>query len=192
MLKAEEISAVILAGGMGRRMNNQDKGLIQWQGKPIIEHILSQLTPQCGEILINANRNLDQYARYRLPLVSDEIEGYQGPLVGILSAMKQCNHDYLLCLPCDTPHPPENLVAQLMTCMETDKARCATAHDGERLQPLFSLMSCSVLPELENFLHNGQRKVHDFFMSLQPAICDFSAQASRFKNMNTPEDLDHD
>ena len=189
MLKPEEISMVILAGGLGRRMNNQDKGLIEWQDKRLVEHILSHMGLQCGEIIINANRNMERYAELGFPIVSDEIDGYQGPLAGILSAMKYCHNDYLLCLPCDSPRPPAKLVQQLTQCLHASGALCATAHDGQRLQPLFSLLSCSVQEKLENFLNSGQRKVHDFFLSLEPAICDFSDQSDHFKNFNTPDDL---
>ena len=189
MLKPEQISLVILAGGLGRRMQNQDKGLIEWRNKTLVEHILSHISSQCDEIIINANRHLEDYAQLGLPVVHDEIDGYQGPLVGILSAMKICSHDYLLCLPCDSPHPPAMLTERLARCLESDNAICATAHDGERLQPLFSLMSCSIQNKLEKFLGDGHRKVHDFFLSLNPAICDFSDQISGFRNFNTPEDL---
>ncbi|MCW8853684.1 MAG: molybdenum cofactor guanylyltransferase [Gammaproteobacteria bacterium] len=190
MIKPENISTVILAGGLGRRMKNQDKGLIEWQGKSLIEHILSHISAQSGEIIINANRNLEHYAKLGFTLVSDEIDDYQGPLIGILSAMRSCSGDYLLCLPCDSPHPPSKLIERLSECLQSNKAAsCALAHDGERLQPLFSLMSCSIQNKLENFLNEGNRKVHDFFLSLDPVICDFSDQSSRFRNFNTPDDL---
>lgn len=189
MLKAEQISTVILAGGLGRRMNNQDKGLIEWQDKMLVEHVLSHIAPECGEVIINANRNLERYAEFGLPMVSDEIDDYQGPLVGILSAMKTCHNDYLLCLPCDSPQPPEQLTQRLIECLESRDAICAIAHDGKRLQPLFSLMSCSIQEKLETFLNDGHRKVHDFFLSLDPVICDFSDQSAQFRNLNTPDDL---
>lgn len=188
-LKAEQISIVILAGGLGRRMQHQDKGLLEWQNKKLVEHILATIRTQCGEIIINANRNLEDYASFGYPVVTDEIEDYQGPLVGILSAMKICKNDYLLCLPCDSPQPPEMLTTRLINCIQSRSAVCASAHDGNRLQPLFSLMSCAIQPQLETFLTNGQRKVHDFFLSLDPVICDFSDQAARFRNFNTPDDL---
>ena len=189
MIKAKTICTVILAGGLGRRMQNQDKGLIEWQGKPLIEHILSHISGQSGEIIINANRNLQRYAKFGFPVVNDVIDDYQGPLIGILSAMRSCSGDYLLCLPCDSPHPPSKLVERLSECLQSNHASCAIAHDGERLQPLFSLMSCSIQKKLESFLTDGHRKVHDFFLSLDPAICDFSDQGSRFRNFNVPDDL---
>jgi len=189
MIKAEKISTVILAGGLGRRMQNQDKGLIEWQGKTLIEHILFHISAHSGEIIINANRNLERYAKLGFTLVSAEIDDYQGPLIGILSAMRSCSGAYLLCLPCDSPHPPSQLAARLSECLQSNNSRCAIAHDGDRLQPLFSLLSCSIQNELETFLSEGHRKVHDFFLSLDPAICDFSDQGAHFRNFNVPDDL---
>ncbi|MDH5485201.1 MAG: molybdenum cofactor guanylyltransferase MobA [Gammaproteobacteria bacterium] len=184
-----DICTVILAGGRGKRMHGEDKGLIEWRGKPLIEHILQRLPADHGQILINANRNIEHYQKYNYPVISDSIADYQGPLAGILSAMQQCSHEYLLCLPCDSPRPPENMLQRLTQCLQQNNACCALCHDGERLQPLFALLSCQLQVQLEQFLQAGERKVHAFFDALNPAICDFSDQAECFHNLNTPDDL---
>ena len=180
---------VILAGGRGTRMSGLDKGLIEWQGKPLIEHILSQLDNGRSDIMINANRNIPDYQNYGHSIVSDTLNDYQGPLAGILSAMLQCKHDYLLCLPCDSPRPPHNLAQRLMQCIEAEHTSAAICHDGTRLQPLFAMINCNEQQRLIDFLSTGKRKVHEFFLQLEPAICDFSDQADRFHNFNTAEDM---
>jgi molybdopterin-guanine dinucleotide biosynthesis protein A len=184
-----DICTVILAGGQGKRMQGEDKGLIEWQGKPLIEHILQTLASEHGQIMINANRNIQRYKKYNYPVISDSIRDYQGPLAGILSAMQHCNHDYLLCMPCDSPRPPENMLQRLLACLQLNNASCALCHDGERLQPLFALLSCQLESSLEDFLRRGEGKVQMFFQQHNPAICDFSDQADRFHNFNTPDDL---
>lgn len=186
--ESNTICTVILAGGRGRRMQGQDKGLIEWQNRPLIEHVLSQLDSS-KNIIINANRNLDHYKNYGHPVVNDSLDNYQGPLVGILAAMNICQQDYLLCLPCDSPLPPENLAERLYECMQKKQAQAAIAYDGERTQPLFSLLKCSVRQQLVDFLDQGNRKVHDFFNQLDAVLCDFSDQTSRFHNFNSPEDM---
>lgn len=183
-----KICTVILAGGLGRRMNGQDKGLLEWQGKPLIEHVLTTLG-NGDDIIINANRNQERYRHYGYPVINDRIADYQGPLVGILSAMAICKNDYLLCLPCDSPQPPAELKQRLLDCLDQNQVRCAICHDGTRLQPLFALIACSYQAELQSFLDQGHRKVHDFFLQLEPAICDFSDQADHFHNFNTPDDM---
>lgn len=189
----KNISVVILAGGRGSRMQGKDKGLIKWQNKPLIEHILEYFSENpdnnVGEIIINANRNEKSYEKYGHLVIKDNLDNFQGPLAGILSAMEQCKHNFLLCLPCDSPHPPEAITERLMQCLENNASLCAICHDGKREQFLFSLISCSAKPQLEHFLTTGKRKVQDFYHQLNASICDFSDQSDKFKNFNTQDDM---
>ena len=185
---ASNISVVILAGGRGTRVGGIDKGLMPWRGKPLIEYILPGL-PKTSPVFINANRNIERYLQYGLPVVADTLTDYQGPLAGILSAMTQCKTDYLLCMPCDSPQPPQQLAERLFQCMQQANKSSAICHDGQRLQPLFALMSRTLQPQLENWLASGQRKVELFFTEVESAVCDFSDQPQCFHNFNTPEDM---
>lgn len=189
MSQKSTFCTVILAGGRGTRMSGLDKGLIEWDGKPLIEHILATLDSESSNIMINANRNIVEYQNYGYPIVSDTLDDYQGPLAGILSAMLQCKHEYLLCLPCDSPRPPQHLAQRLLRCIENGHKNTAICYDGKRLQPLFAMIHCHEQQRLIDFLSSGKRKVHDFFQQLDPAICDFSDQADRFHNFNTAGDM---
>ena len=60
-INKSDITGVILAGGQARRMQGQDKGLVLLNNKPMIEYVIENLKPQVGELVINANRNLDTY-----------------------------------------------------------------------------------------------------------------------------------
>ena len=182
-------TSVILAGGRGNRMEGKDKGLLQWRGKPIIAHILECVVPQTTHVLINANRNLETYRRFAYPVISDILPGFQGPLVGILSAMHECKNDYLLCIPCDTPHPPDDLCLRLHSAIQNHSAQAAIVHDGTRLQPLFAMMSRDLYQPLNNYLTHSN-KVRDFFQQQKTVIVDFSDQYNKFQNINTPEDLE--
>ena len=188
-----QVTYLILAGGQGQRMNGTDKGLMLWQDKPMIEHIINTIDAPADQIIISANRNLDTYKKYTTNVVNDSVnnfqDDYQGPLAGISSAMHICTTPYILCLPCDTPSPPENLFDHLWQCLQTQKKESAICHDGDRLQPLFSLISCKHKPLLNTFLQQGRRKVHDFISMIDPAICDLSSQHNRFNNFNRPEDM---
>ena len=163
-------------------MQGQDKGLLEWHGKPMIEHILSSLGDKHRPIIINANRNIERYRQYGHDVISDDYDNYQGPLAGMLSAMQHCTLDYILCIPCDSPRPPND-------CLEQKGTTSAICHDGERTQPLFALLACSLQTELKAFLDSGNRKVHTFFESINAAVCDFSDQQERFHNINTPDDM---
>jgi molybdopterin-guanine dinucleotide biosynthesis protein A len=91
----KNITAVILAGGRGRRLGGQDKGLLELNDKPLIEHILDAVKPQVKTVIINANRNLDVYTDYAYPVVSDDMTDFQGPLAGFAAALSACNTDYI-------------------------------------------------------------------------------------------------
>ncbi|HEY7842005.1 MAG TPA: NTP transferase domain-containing protein, partial [Gammaproteobacteria bacterium] len=82
-IRPESVTGVVLAGGAARRMGGSDKGLIRLAGRPMIEYVLDALRPQVDGILINANRNPDQYARYGIAVIADERTGFQGPLAGM-------------------------------------------------------------------------------------------------------------
>ena len=190
-----DISYLILAGGRGQRMAGADKGLMMWQGKPMVEHIMQHLGARADNTIISANRNQQQYAEYATQVISDSQnnvtgqEHFQGPLAGLLSALEVCRSQYLLCVPCDSPAPPQNLLARLQQCMQVQNRQAAVCHDGERLQPLFLLLSIQYQHQLSDYLQQGHRKVQDFIALIEPAICDFSAQRQAFRNFNSTQEM---
>ena len=184
MIDSNDISAVILAGGRGSRMGGRDKGLVPLAGRPMIAHVLDLLKPQVGNIIISANRNLSRYARFEFPVVRDEEEGYQGPLAGILAALKQANTDWLLCVPCDVPALPPELVQRLVGALDAQPAELAVVHDGHKLQPAFTLMSTQLRPSLEDYLNSGERRLGQWCKRHCPALADFSDMPERFANVN--------
>ena len=61
MLDIQQINAVILAGGLARRLNGVEKGLQFLGDKPLISHIIERLSPQVCNIYLNINRSQAQY-----------------------------------------------------------------------------------------------------------------------------------
>lgn len=182
------ITACILAGGQGRRMGGIDKGLLEWQGRPLIEHLLRAIEPQVGAVLINANRNPDAYRRYGHPLARDQLEGYQGPLAGIAACMSRADSEYIVTLPCDGPRLPSDYIARLTSALARGDNPIAVAHDGERLQPVHALLPIALLPDLKAFLDSGQRKVDIWYSEHGYTPADFSDRPGVFANINRPED----
>ena len=184
----DQITAVILAGGMGKRMGGVDKGQFMFNGQPMIEHILSIIRPQVGAILINANRNRDKYAKYGHPVIEDSLPGYKGPLAGFLSGLQHAKSRYLLVVPCDGPFLPADLVSRLATALLNRESDIAVAYDGHRLQPVYALLKTSLLPSLQAFLDAGDRKIDLWYAKHKMALADFSDIPQTFRNINTPED----
>ncbi len=189
MIDSTDISAVILAGGRGSRMGGRDKGLLPLAGRPMIAHALDVLKPQVGSIIISANRNLPRYARFGFPVISDEHEGYQGPLAGILAALKQADTDWLLCVPCDVPALPPDLAQRLAQALEAQPADLAVVHDGAKLQPAFALMPTRLGPDLEDYLNRGERRLGQWCKAHRPALADFSDMPERFANINDEREM---
>ncbi|MFM1891830.1 MAG: molybdenum cofactor guanylyltransferase [Pseudomonadota bacterium] len=184
-----QITGVVLAGGQGRRMGGDDKGLVELAGRPLVSYVLDALRPQVGKVLINANRNSAAYAALGCPVVADDLAGYQGPLAGFVSAMAAADTPYIVTVPCDGPRLPPDLVQRLYGERQAAAAEVAVAHDGERLQPVHALLSTALLTDLRAFLDAGDRKIDLWYARHRMAVVDFSDRPEAFENVNTPQQL---
>ncbi len=184
----EQVTAVILAGGMGKRMGGQDKGQIQLQGHPLIEFVLDAIRSQVKTVLINANRHQQEYALYGYPVIGDQLDGYQGPLAGFAAGLSASPTPYIVTVPCDGPLLAPDLVTRLIRAINREAADIAVAHDGKRLQPVYALLPRRLLPGLEDFLASGDRKIDRWYAQHHIALADFSDTPQVFTNINTPED----
>ena len=186
------ITGVILAGGQGRRMGGVDKGLQAHLGMPLAMHAVLRLSPQVGDIMINANRNLAAYESMGAPVWPDALPDYPGPLAGFLAGLEHCATPYLVTVPCDSPQFPEDLVARLAERLDADGAEiaiAATREDGElRLQPVFCLMNATVVESLIRFTGTGQRKIDAWTATLRHVAVEFD-DARAFINANTVAEL---
>lgn len=182
-------TGVILAGGQARRMGGQDKGLIELAGSPMVQYVLDAITPQVGHVIINANRNQDIYAHYGRPVIADEFEGFCGPLAGMASSLRTVTTPFMVTAPCDSPFVPKDLVQRLYLQLLQDKADISVAHNGERIQPVFTLMKTTLLDSILDFLGKGERKIDKWFEQHNLAITDFSDCPDTFININTQDDL---
>jgi molybdenum cofactor guanylyltransferase len=185
-----DITAVILAGGQGRRMGGQDKGLIEIDGRPLVAILVDRLERQGVDIVINANRNHEQYRRFGYRVIRDELEDYQGPLAGFASAMAIVDSSFILTLPCDGPLLADDYVARFIDSYARREAPVHVAFDGERLQPVHALIRVDLLPSLSRFLESGDRKIDRWYAQHDYARVDFSDCVDMFRNINTPKDRD--
>lgn len=183
------ISAIILSGGRATRMNGADKGLVELQQKPLIQHVIKRLAPQVDEILINANREIEQYQAFGYTVLLDEVEDFLGPLAGLSLGLQHANHDYVLTVPCDSPLLPLDLAKRLMTALLEHDADIAVASSDDNTHPVFSLCKKSVLPSLTAYLEQGERRVSTWQKSQKYIEVDFSDCNEAFTNLNKLKDL---
>ena len=183
------ISAVILAGGQAKRMGGVDKGLQTLHGKPLFQFIYDRLHSQVEHISVNANRNQAIYAAAGLPVFGDNIEGFQGPLSGILTALERSETDFVLFVPCDSPFFPDNLLEKLKSAVVFHGVSIAYVHDGEREHPTFCLMARSLKEKLAAYLAAGDRRMLQFMRQNGAVSVDFSENKAAFANINTLDEL---
>lgn len=187
-LEGTQITGLILAGGAGRRMDGADKGLMLLNGRPLVEYVLERLTPQVGSILISANRHLDRYAAFGWPVISDALPDFQGPLAGLAAGLSSCVTPWLVCVPCDAPALPTDLVDRLSEALKVNDAPIAVACAASRRQPTFLLCQRGLAASLQEFLAAGGRKIGRWLHEHAAVEVDF-ANAGAFANLNTPGEL---
>lgn len=182
------VTALVLAGGLARRMGGEDKGLVPLAGRTMVEHVLGRIRPQVAQVLVNANRNVERYASFGHPVVVDSPGGFLGPLAGIASALPQVTTEYLLTVPCDAPLVVPDLAQRLLGACRAADAEAAVADDGVRLQPVFLLLRTTVAPGLAAYLAGGGRKIDTWLGQLRLARADFRDAPDCFVNVNDPDE----
>jgi molybdenum cofactor guanylyltransferase len=183
----DRVSGIVLAGGQGRRMGGVDKGLQPLRGKPMAAWVLARLAPQVDEIIVNANQNLEAYARFGHRVVPDAIGGFAGPLAGLHAGLCAVQHPLAVTVPCDSPFLPADLVARLRDALRANDL--AVAKTGDQPHPVFSLVRSAVRAHLEQFLSSGGRKIDAWYATLKVVEVAFDDEAAAFRNINTREEL---
>lgn len=185
----KNISGVILAGGRAQRMGGQDKGLVEFKGKPLVAYAIAAMQPIVGELLISANRNLERYRQWGLPVITDQDSVSAGPLAGILAALAKINAEVLVVMPCDTPLVTTAYLQKLVAQLNVQQADIAVAFDGERLHPVLMAIKTELRPSLQAYLQAEQRKVEGWLNQHRAVRVDFQDQRSALANINTLAEL---
>lgn len=183
----ENVSGIVLAGGQGRRMGGVDKGLQPLHGQAMVAHVIARLAPQVGEIVVNANQNLEAYRAFGHRVVPDAIGGFAGPLAGLHAGLGAATRAFAVTAPCDSPFLPEDLVARLAGALRDNDL--AVARTGDQPHPVFSLVRVAVRGHLEAFLAAGGRKIDAWYATLKVVEVPFDDEADAFRNINTVDEL---
>jgi molybdopterin-guanine dinucleotide biosynthesis protein A len=185
-----KITGLIIAGGQGRRMGSADKGLTPFRGKPMIAHVIERFAPQVDELIINANRSLEDYAKFGYRVVEDEVGGFAGPLAGLERGLALAQHEWVATAPCDSPFLPLDLLARLREAAEKDNAQLAVAKTFDQAHPVFCLCRRDVHEHLKSFLQSGGRKIDFWYKTLHIVEVSFDEEEEAFNNFNTREEMD--
>lgn len=178
--------AVVLAGGQGRRVGYQQKALLSYQGRPLLVSILEKLKPQVSKVYISANQCLAAYQALEPGVFEDVRPGFLGPMEGMYSAWQAIDAEWLVFVPCDNPHFPQDLVNRLWQAQQTTGEKLLVAFDGERVQPLYCLMHRSLMASLASAIDKGHLSVWRWIEENPHALADFSDLGTQvFQNLNT-------
>lgn len=182
---------VILAGGQATRMGGGDKGLLTLGGGTILSHVIDRLEPQVADLALNANGDSARFADLGLPVISDSISGFAGPLSGVLAGLDwaaEQGADHIVTAAADTPFFPCDLVAQLLLAAQTAGTNIALARTTGGRHPTFGLWPTALRDDLRSALAGGLRKVVLWTDQHGAATAHFPDDAAFF-NVNTPNDL---
>lgn len=201
MIKKSEIAGVLLAGGQSRRMGGGDKGMLPIGHTTMIGQVLDRLRPQVGPIVVNANGDPSRFDSLGLRVVADTVEGFVGPLAGVLAGMRWCAEHvpgatHIVSVSSDAPLLPSNLVERLVEAVKGRERSIALARSAGELHPVIGLWPVALADDLEAALRSGLRKVLHWTdrHGTVPVDFDFVEMGGRkidpFFNANTPEELD--
>ena len=186
---------LVLAGGLARRMGGGDKGLIRIGRETILERALARLGPQCGGMVINANGDSARFAAFRLAVVADDVEGFAGPLAGILAGLDWLAANapavaWLASVPGDCPFLPRDLVPRLHAARAAARVPLACAKSGDWRHPVVGLWPVSLRADLRRaVVSEGLRKIEVWTARHGVALAEWPAEpVDPFFNVNTPED----
>ncbi len=177
-------SVLLLAGGRGQRMGGADKGLLDWQGRPLIAWLHELVRPLTDDLLISCNRNAERYAPFADRLVSDDEADFQGPLAGIRAGLRAARQANVLILPCDAPQLDRPLLEALLNLAGE---RAVVVRQGEFLEPLFSVIPRALHADLEQAWQAGERSPQRWLRSLNPLTVECPLGDPRLANFNTPD-----
>ena len=186
----------MLAGGRAQRMNGADKPMLTLAGKSLMQHVVGCAAPQVDELLINANGDTGRFAAFGRTVVADSIDGYPGPLAGILTGFdwtKQNRPDaqWLVSFACDCPFLPADLVDRLIAAANASKVPVSIAASGAQHHPVFTAWRTDLPLSADEILRKrGLRKADSLVENFPNVRVDFDTKPiDPFFNINTPDDL---
>jgi molybdopterin-guanine dinucleotide biosynthesis protein A len=202
MTDRSDVAGVLLAGGLSRRMGGGDKCLRDLGGRPILVRIIERAAPQVGALVLNANGDPARFAAFGLPVAADVVEGYAGPLAGVLTGLDWAaahapGAAWVASFACDAPFFPTDMVARLLAAVEASGADMACAVTHGRTHPVFGLWPVALREPLRRAMVDEEvRKVDLWTARYKLVEVEFpdaetaAGPLDPFFNTNRPEDLE--
>jgi molybdopterin-guanine dinucleotide biosynthesis protein A len=191
-----ETPAVLLAGGLARRMGGGDKPMREIGGRTILDRVVARLKPQCDGLILNANGDPARFAAFGIPVIADGVADFPGPLAGILAALdwaavNRPEVSHVLSAAADCPFLPRDLVMRLHQARIAEDAQLAVAASDGQSHPVIGLWSVALREELRHALVvEGVRKVGGWTARYKLATVTWpTTPLDPFFNANTMDDI---
>lgn len=188
--------AVLLAGGLARRMGGGDKPMRTIGGRTILERVIARLAPQCDGMILNANGDPARFAAFGLAVVADDVPGFPGPLAGILAALdwtaaNRPGIEWVLSAAGDCPFLPRDLVTRLHQSRAREHAQLAVAASGGQTHPVIGLWRVDLRDALRQALVGEDlRKIDRWTARYKLATVSWPLEPlDPFFNANTVDDI---
>jgi molybdopterin-guanine dinucleotide biosynthesis protein A len=190
-MNENRLTGIILSGGKSSRMG-KEKGLVDFQAKPLISYAIEVLKPISDSIIIGANNELETYKKFGYHMVEDEVKGV-GPIGGLLSTLKYSSGERNFVISCDMPFINSELLNFLFQNLQ-DLDVVVAMHDVDKIEPLCGVYSKRIIPVIQTAIENGQYKLLDLFdkVHFKPVMIDKALpfySDNLFYNINRPEDI---
>ena len=189
---AAEVTGVVLAGGLGRRMSTDghgtNKAMTAFRGRPLIEHVIDRIRPQVASLIINADPDDPSWRSLSLRVIADRIPDRPGPLAGVHAALMAIQTPWLVCVPCDTPLLPADLVSRLTQAQAHAEADRVSVRCGTQAHPVIALLHQSLAGELAQYLTAGGRRIETWLSQGRWVEAHFDDEQA-FVNLNTADEL---
>ena len=188
MPRTKEITGIILAGGKSTRMK-QDKGLVSFQGKLMVSHIIEKLESVTKKIMIITQN--PAYEQFGYPCFADSIKD-SGPLGAIYTGLRYSSTQKNLVVGCDTPFFSVHILNALRASSGEEAALIAE-HNGKK-EPLFAIYDRHCMAHFHSCILEGKLKITDALEQLNSAVINFDEAewitGNEYANINTPEELE--
>jgi molybdopterin-guanine dinucleotide biosynthesis protein A len=176
-MKKNEITGIVLSGGKSLRLGTE-KGLAMFGGRPLVIYSIKALEPLCGKILLSVNHEIDQYKKFGLEIIQDEMQGI-GPMAGLLSCLKRSQTQHNLVLSCDIPFVETELLDFLLSQIENYQA-VVPVHGEEFMEPLCAYYNTNIISQLEEFIKEGNYTMRDFLKLIKLKTIEIDESLSFF------------
>jgi molybdopterin-guanine dinucleotide biosynthesis protein A len=202
MTATDNVAGVLLAGGLSRRMGGGDKCLRELGGRPVLAQVIERAAPQVGSLVLNANGDPARFENFGLPVAADVVEGYAGPLAGVLTGLHWAAANapaapWVASFACDAPFFPADMVARLLAAVEAAGADMACAVTHGRTHPVFGLWPVGLREALRRAMLEEEIRKVDLWTARYrlvevefPDVETAAGPLDPFFNTNRPEDLE--